>query len=150
MNKIEKRVETIVFINLGCLIATMFMDLDSIKYICKFSNNVYAITDLIYSMVILRKNMEMVKQSTRGKIRWIVALIILINVIFAIGSFPIEAIPMDWLFIGPIIVVDNIVNIIGSIAILMILRKEVIKQEFKLTENEYKRVYDDNLGETNE
>ena len=138
MNRIEKRVETIVFINLGCLFAMLFMDLVSIKHICKISNNVYAITDLIYIMVILRNNMEMVKQSTRGKIRWIVALIILINVIFAIGSFPIDAISMDWLFVSPIIVVDNVVNIIGSIAILMILRKEVIEQEFKLVENDGK------------
>ena len=138
MNRIEKRVETIVFINLGCLFAMLFMDLVSIKHICKISNNVYAITDVIYILSILRKNREMVKQSTMRKIRWIVSLIILINVIFAIGSFPIDAISMDWIFISPIIVVDNIVNIIGSIAILMILRKEVIEQEFKLTGNDKK------------
>ena len=140
MNRLKGLFYYIILYNVAILMASIFVDMQSSSYfLFKMSNNGYTLINVIGVLIILKKNMEMVNKLTRKKISCIGVTLILINGIFLIYSFSESALLIDWQFAtGLILVADTVLNIIGSIAVIMLFNKEASKQEFKLAENHNK------------
>ena len=97
------------------------------------------IVSAIIVLVVLIKNMGMVNKLIMKNLSWIIGLLILINAIFGIYAYSMYASLIEWQFPSrSILVADTVLNIIGSIAVIMLFNKEASKQELKLTVNDKK------------
>ena len=132
MNRLKELYYYIIFLNVVVLFVTILGEMQSSKdFLFKVTNNGYTIVSVIIVLIILSKNVEMVTRSTMKKISWTAGPLILLNLIFGIYSYSKYASLLDWQFPSQfILVADNVLNIIGSIAVIMFFRKEASKQEF--------------------